>query len=1660
MKKERKLIKMTPKKTDKEMIEDEKENISDSEVSEVMRKSYLDYAMSVIVSRAIPAVEDGLKPVQRRILYSMHQMGLKSASQTKKSARIVGDVIGKYHPHGDTAVYETMVRMAQDFSMRYPLVFGQGNFGCFTADTKVKLTDGRDLSFLDLVEENKQGKRNFTFTVDDGIIKIAEIKNPRKIKGNTEIMKVILDNSEEIKCTLDHKFMLKDGTYKEAKDLKSGDSLMPLYFRLSTIEDDSKAIGYDRIFQPKNSSWNFSHILADEWNIENNIYSKSAGRIRHHINFNKLNNNPDNIRRMNWKEHWQTHYNFTSEKHKNDLDYVQKLAEGRKKFWSDDKNRKAYSERMRERNLNNWKNKKYRQNMIVTLSEVNKKYLKEHPERIEEIRRTASISLKKMWKISEYRELFHNIISENNKKRETNLTGKRKFVRICEYLKENNIPLNKSNYEETRKNIFGTKSFTSWDLGIKKYFENNKNLVLCEINQNHKVVGIKLLNEFADVYDLTVDKTHNFALASGIFVHNSTDGDPPAAYRYCITGDSLVVTNKGIQRIDKISNKEDIDINILSKDKKIHSSSKLFDSGIHSTKKITTNRGFSLTGSYNHPVLTLTKNLTEAPTFMWKTFEQIKNGDYIVLDRLSDDFWPEKNLDLREYWSETDNKRIKQRILPTNLNEDLAFILASLITEGTLNHKKIEFCNTDEKWINAFENKWNKIFPDSKLHRFKRKPSSYGKKDYWRLECHCLHTIKFLENMGLSLVKSKSREIPLLILQSPKEVLREFVKVSFEGEGGVAFTEKMMEIRFCSSNESLIDQFQIILLRFGIDSFKRYDKYKKLHLLQIRGKRNFLRFYKEVGFLSERKNFALEYILSKYKKDYSSTDYVPFLSNYIRRLAKYSGNEFIMKHNFDRYGNMSKNYLRISQIVKDKTGVNVRSLFEYFLGYQYLFDRVISIEETGKKRVYSIKVDSDCHSFISNGFISHNTEAKLMPISSELIQDLDKETVKFNSNFDNTLKEPELLPGKLPALMLNGATGIAVGMATNIPPHNLTEICDAIIEYIKKPEISIEELCDIVRGPDFPTGGMIQGDMKELYQKGKGKIIIRGKTTTESSKNRELIIITEIPYMLNKSTLVAQIANLVQNKKIKNVYDLRDESSKGKIRIVLEAKKGTDPKFIINSLYKYTRLQDSFNANFLALVKGQPKLLNLKNILEEYVNYRKEIITNRAKYELRKAKERKEIVEGLLIALKNIDEIIRLIKASKSVAEASDCLMKKFNLTSKQSQAVLDTKLQQLTSLERDKLKKEREELEKKIEELESTLGDIKEILKIIVKEIKEIRNKYGDDRRTNVLKNIKEIKEKDLIQKKEVIVTITDRGYCKRMDVETYREQKRGGRGSLGSSLATGDFVRKIISCSTYDYLLFFTTRGRVLWLKAYELPSAERYSKGKALINLLGLKDESITNIIPLKNFDGYLFMATKKGIIKKISLNYFSKPRTSGIKAIKLPSDDSDFLIGVKVIGKDDEVFLATKKGKAIRFDSGSIRNMGRTSYGVTGIKLEKDDEVVSLEVLNTDAIMTITRNGYGKRTNVKDYRKTARAGKGVINLKIIEKNGDVVTTIAVNEKENIIITTAKGIAMRTSLENIRIMGRAAHGVRVIKLQKGDYVTDLIRVPEKEERKEIIN
>lgn len=683
------------------------------------------------------------------------------------------------------------------------------------------------------------------------------------------------------------------------------------------------------------------------------------------------------------------------------------------------------------------------------------------------------------------------------------------------------------------------------------------------------------------------------------------------------------------------------------------------------------------------------------------------------------------------------------------------------------------------------------------------------------------------------------------------------------------------------------------------------------------------------------------------------------------------------------------------------------------------------------------------------------TEAKLSKISGEILGDIEKETVKMTPNFDNSVKEPETLPAKLPNLLINGAAGIAVGMATNIPPHNLTEVCEAIVEYINKPNISVEQLVGVVKAPDFPTGGIVMGSgINDMYRTGKGKLIMRSKVAMEEHKGRPVIILTELPYQVNKANLVKDIARLTSEKKFPDIWDIRDESAKGKVRVVIELRKGVDPKYTLNKLYKLTNVQTNFDANIIALVDKKPRVLNLKDIITEYVKYRQRIVRKRTKFELHKAEERLEIVLGMLIALKNIDRVVDFIKKSDNASVAHEGLMRKFKFTTRQAKAVLETRLQQLTHMEATKLKDEEKKLKTLIDELKKILGDEKEILKIIKREISDIKNRYGDARRTKVVKQVEEISESDIIEKKDVVVMITESGYIKRVDLKSYKEQKRGGAGVSGGILKEEDIVKRLIVCSTHDYLLFFSSRGRVYWLKANDVPAAERQSKGKALVNVLNLKDEKIANVMAIKNFEqGYLMFVTKLGMVKKLPLKLVSKPRSAGVRIMNLPADGSDIIVNVEEIEDKQEVLIITKKGYAIRFNSDEVRAMTRVSYGIRGIDLRSGDEVVSLESIpkrENITILTITDKGYGKRSDLDGYRKTGRAGKGVINLNVSDKTGRVVTSVSVNDGDSVIITTIKGMAIRVKMKELRIMGRVTQGVRIVKLKDADKVADMAKLP----------
>jgi DNA gyrase subunit A len=682
------------------------------------------------------------------------------------------------------------------------------------------------------------------------------------------------------------------------------------------------------------------------------------------------------------------------------------------------------------------------------------------------------------------------------------------------------------------------------------------------------------------------------------------------------------------------------------------------------------------------------------------------------------------------------------------------------------------------------------------------------------------------------------------------------------------------------------------------------------------------------------------------------------------------------------------------------------------------------------------------------------TEARLAEIAEEMLADIEKDTVDFVPNFDESLKEPSVLPAKLPNLLVNGSSGIAVGMATNIPPHNLCEVCDAIAMLIDNPDATLEELMEVIQGPDFPTGAYILGKkgIIQAYTTGRGTIRLRGRTHIEEDKRKKRIIITEIPYMVNKAKLIESIADLVRNKKIEGITDIRDESDREGMRVVIELKQSASPEVILNQLYKNTQLETTFGIINLVLVDGEPRVLNLRDTILEFIKHRKQVITRRTRFELDKAEKRAHILEGLRIALKNIDAIIKLIRGSPSAAEAKTRLMEQFSLTEMQAQAILDMRLQKLAKLEREKIEEEYRQLLKEIEHLRSLLASEKKILQVVKKETLEIKQKYGDERRTEIVEEAGEISVEDLIAREEMVVTITQGGYIKRLPVSTYRQQRRGGRGIVGVE-AKEDQVKDIYVASTHDYMLFFSNTGKVYWRKVYEIPTAGRYSRGKAMVNLIEeAANERITATLAVRDFseERYVFFATKLGKVKKTPLSAFSNPRRGGILAISLAEGDE--LVEVELTDGRKEILLATRYGKAIRFSEQDVRAMGRAAQGVTGITLRRKDEVVGVEVVKQGTtILAVTENGYGKRTPIEEYPLQRRGGKGVINIIPSVRNGLVVGVLSVLDGDEVVLTSAKGVVIRLKAKEISVMGRNTQGVRLMKLEEGDRVVALAKVRE---------
>lgn len=685
------------------------------------------------------------------------------------------------------------------------------------------------------------------------------------------------------------------------------------------------------------------------------------------------------------------------------------------------------------------------------------------------------------------------------------------------------------------------------------------------------------------------------------------------------------------------------------------------------------------------------------------------------------------------------------------------------------------------------------------------------------------------------------------------------------------------------------------------------------------------------------------------------------------------------------------------------------------------------------------------------------TEVRMSKISELMLQDIEKDTVEFIPNYDESLKEPQVLPAKFPQLLINGTSGIAVGMATNIPPHNMNEVIDGTLMLIDNPDTTIEELMTAIKGPDFPTAGLILGTegIRQAYTTGRGIIKMRANAHIEMLSNgKPRIIVTELPYQVNKARLIEKIAELVRDKQVEGITDLRDESDRNGMRIVIDLRRDSNPNVILNQLYKHTQLQDSFGVIMLALVDGKPKVLNLKEILHYYIRHQQDVVTRRTRYDLQKAEARAHILEGLTVAIDHLDAVITTVKESRTADIAREALMSSFKLTEKQAQAILDLKLQRLTGLEREKIEEEYLEILDTIEQLKAILADEHKILAIIKDELTAVKEKYGDARRTQLTIDTSEINVEDLIAEEDVVITLTHNNYIKRIPLDTYRRQNRGGKGVKGMGTKETDFVENMLITTTHHTIMFFTTRGRVYRLKAYEVAEASRQAKGTAIVNLLQLdKEEKITAIIQVKGFDPerYLFMATRKGIVKKTSLSEFANLRKNGLNAINL--DDDDDLMGVKFTDGESYLMLGTKYGKAIAFPEDNVRSMGRTARGVKGITLVDGDEVVGMDILKHDAeVLTVTENGYGKRTPTEEYRSQIRGGKGVINLKVTDKTGPVIGIKVVRPNQELMLISADGIVIRTNIEDISVISRNTQGVKLMSTAENDKVASMATLEQK--------
>ena len=1147
----------------------------------------------------------------------------------------------------------------------------------------------------------------------------------------------------------------------------------------------------------------------------------------------------------------------------------------------------------------------------------------------------------------------------------------------------------------------------------------------------------------ASIYDTLVRMAQpwslRYPLVDGQGNFGSPGNDPPAAMRYCLTGDALVRLPFGQSvRIGDVvpsarpNSENAIELKVLDRHGDPVLADRLFHSGEHQTYAVTTAEGYEVTGTANHPLLCLV-DVGGVPTLLWKLIEEIRPNDYVVLQRT-----PPVELGPADWYDVLE-----------------ALLLGAFISEGFVSETRAGFNNCDRDYFNTVVGAYDAVVGG---RRYVSSRMIASGSTLHELDVQNLTELKKTRLSDLCGQRSADKAIPDWLWQSPAAVKRAFLHALFEGDGSCsALPRNTIQISYSTRSERLAINVQQMLLEFGVVS-RRYRMAVGEHKVVITNRAQAETFAAQIGFGGAKQTKLTKILYAMPPCAGMDTDHVPGLAAFIRKHAggSWSDRDWLNRHNVDR---IQRWRTRGAEILGHIADPDVRAITTDLTDGRFYYARVARVTDAGVQPVYSLRVDTDDHAFLTNGFVSHNTEARLTPLAMEMLREIDEETVDFIPNYDGRVQEPTVLPSRFPNLLANGSGGIAVGMATNIPPHNLRELAEAVFWCLENheadEEATLAAVTQRVKGPDFPTAGLIVGTqgIADAYKTGRGSIRMRGVVEVEEARGRTSWVITALPYQVNHDNFITSIAEQVRDGKLTGIANVEDQGSdRVGVRIVVELKRDAVAKVVLNNLYKHTQLQTSFGANMLAIVDGVPRTLRLDQLIRHYVAHQLDVIVRRTTYRLRKANERAHILRGLVKALDALDEVIALIRASETVDIARAGLIELLDVDEIQAQAILDMQLRRLAALERQRIIDDLAKIEAEIADLEDILAKPERQRAIVRDELTEIVDKHGDDRRTRIIAADGDVSDEDLIAREDVVVTITETGYAKRTKTDLYRSQKRGGKGVQGAGLKQDDIVRHFFVCSTHDWILFFTTQGRVYRAKAYELPEASRTARGQHVANLLAFQpEERIAQVIQIRGYEDapYLVLATRNGLVKKSKLTDFDSNRSGGIVAINLR--DSDELVGAVLCSSEDDLLLVSANGQSIRFSATdeALRPMGRATSGVQGMRFNTEDYLLSLNVVREGTYLLVaTSGGYAKRTGIDEYPVQGRGGKGVLTVMYDRRRGRLVGAVIVDDDSELYAITSGGGVIRTAARQVRKAGRQTKGVRLMNLGEGDTLLAIAR------------